>query len=144
MNNIIKICFVIIVSNITLGVSAQGSNAGKITFKCFFPNKKQTNLGSNQEMFFNSSESIQLSSKNNSKLDVNKEDDNSLTLKLPYGDSLGRQIYRNIKEKIVITRRPKNAISEAFIVKENPINEVDGVSQMNKNCNTCEGVGIVA
>ncbi|WP_396178850.1 GLPGLI family protein [Flavobacterium sp.] len=119
MNNIIKICFVIIVSNITLGVSAQGSNAGKITFKCFFPNKKQTNLSSNQEMFFNSSESIQLSSKNNSKLDVNKEDDNSLTLKLPYGDSLGRQIYRSIKEKIVITRRPKNAISEAFIVKEN-------------------------
>jgi GLPGLI family protein len=119
MNNIIKICLLIIVSNISLGVSAQGSNTGKITFKCFFPNKKQNNLSSIQEMYFNSSACIQLSSKNNSKLDVNKEDDNSLTLKLPYGDSLGRQIYRNLKEKIVITRRPKNAISEAFIVKEN-------------------------
>jgi hypothetical protein len=32
----------------------------------------------------------------------------------------------------------------AFIVKENPLNEVDGVTQMNANCNTCEGVGIVA
>ena len=32
----------------------------------------------------------------------------------------------------------------AFIVKENPLNEVDGVTQMNANCTTCEGVGIVA
>jgi hypothetical protein len=32
----------------------------------------------------------------------------------------------------------------AYIVKLNPINEVDGVSQLNNNCNTCEGVGIVA
>lgn len=32
----------------------------------------------------------------------------------------------------------------AFIVKENPLNEVDGVAQMNANCATCEGVGIVA
>jgi len=32
----------------------------------------------------------------------------------------------------------------AFIVKENPLNEVDGVTQMNVDCQTCEGVGIVA
>ena len=32
----------------------------------------------------------------------------------------------------------------AYIVKLNPTNEVDGVSQLNNNCNTCEGVGIVA
>ncbi len=32
----------------------------------------------------------------------------------------------------------------AFIVKENPINEVDGVTQLNTDCQTCEGVGIVA
>jgi len=32
----------------------------------------------------------------------------------------------------------------AFIVKQNPINEVDGVTQMNADCKTCEGVGIVA
>jgi hypothetical protein len=32
----------------------------------------------------------------------------------------------------------------AFIVKQNPINEVDGVTQMNTDCKTCEGVGIVA
>ena len=32
----------------------------------------------------------------------------------------------------------------AYIVKENPINETDGVSQLNTNCNTCEGIGIVA
>lgn len=32
----------------------------------------------------------------------------------------------------------------AFIVKQNPINEVDGVSQMNTDCKTCEGVGIIA
>lgn len=31
----------------------------------------------------------------------------------------------------------------AFIVKQNPLNEVDGVSQMNTDCKTCEGVGIV-
>jgi hypothetical protein len=32
----------------------------------------------------------------------------------------------------------------AFIVKQNPPNEVDGVSQMNTDCKTCEGVGIIA
>ena len=32
----------------------------------------------------------------------------------------------------------------AFIIKQNLINEVDGINQMNIGCNTCEGVGIVA
>jgi hypothetical protein len=32
----------------------------------------------------------------------------------------------------------------AFIVKQNPPNELDGVSQLDSNCKTCEGVGIVA
>jgi hypothetical protein len=32
----------------------------------------------------------------------------------------------------------------AYIVKLNPLNEVDGVAQLNQNCTTCEGVGIVA
>lgn len=32
----------------------------------------------------------------------------------------------------------------AFIVKQNPLTEIDGVSQMNTNCKTCESVGIVA
>ena len=32
----------------------------------------------------------------------------------------------------------------AFIVKQNQLDEVDGISQMNSNCATCEGVGIVA
>jgi hypothetical protein len=31
----------------------------------------------------------------------------------------------------------------AFIVKQNPPNELDGVSQLDSNCKTCEGVGIV-
>ena len=32
----------------------------------------------------------------------------------------------------------------AFIVKQNPLNEIDGVTQLNIDCQTCEGVGIVA
>lgn len=32
----------------------------------------------------------------------------------------------------------------AFIVKQNPLNETDGVNQLNTDCQTCEGVGIVA
>jgi hypothetical protein len=32
----------------------------------------------------------------------------------------------------------------AFTVKQNPLNEVDGVSQMQTDCKTCEGIGIVA
>ena len=32
----------------------------------------------------------------------------------------------------------------AFIVKQNPPTEVDGVTQLNADCKTCEGVGIVA
>ena len=32
----------------------------------------------------------------------------------------------------------------AFTIKQNPLNETDGVSQLNSDCKTCEGVGIVA
>jgi hypothetical protein len=32
----------------------------------------------------------------------------------------------------------------SYIVKINPLNEVDGVTQLNEDCKTCEGVGIVA
>ena len=32
----------------------------------------------------------------------------------------------------------------AYIVKLNPTDEVDGVTQLNQDCKTCEGVGIVA
>jgi hypothetical protein len=32
----------------------------------------------------------------------------------------------------------------AFIVKNNPPNEIDGISQLDTDCKTCEGVGIVA
>ena len=32
----------------------------------------------------------------------------------------------------------------AFIVKQNPPTEIDGVTQLNIDCQTCEGVGIVA
>ena len=32
----------------------------------------------------------------------------------------------------------------AYIVKLNPPNEIDGVTQLNQDCRTCEGVGIVA
>jgi hypothetical protein len=32
----------------------------------------------------------------------------------------------------------------SYLVKQNPLTEVDGVSQMNTDCKTCEGIGIVA
>ena len=32
----------------------------------------------------------------------------------------------------------------AFIVKQNPPNEVNGITQLNTDCKTCEGIGIVA
>jgi hypothetical protein len=32
----------------------------------------------------------------------------------------------------------------AFVVKQNPVNENNGVSQMESDCKTCEGVGIVS
>lgn len=32
----------------------------------------------------------------------------------------------------------------AFIVKQNPPNEIDGINQLQNDCKTCEGVGIVA
>jgi hypothetical protein len=32
----------------------------------------------------------------------------------------------------------------AYIVRQNPLNEIDGVTQLNNDCKTCEGVGIVA
>jgi hypothetical protein len=32
----------------------------------------------------------------------------------------------------------------SFIVKQNPPNEIDGVTQLDANCKTCEGIGIVA
>jgi hypothetical protein len=32
----------------------------------------------------------------------------------------------------------------SYLVKINPVDEVDGVSQLNKDCKTCQGIGIVA
>jgi GLPGLI family protein len=65
---------------------------------------------------------------NNESVDINKREtvndgniqkkDNGFQLTLPYGDSLGDQVYRNISNNTIITRTPKNAISEAFIVNE--------------------------
>jgi hypothetical protein len=32
----------------------------------------------------------------------------------------------------------------SFIVKQNPLNETNGINQLNSDCKTCEGVGIIA
>jgi GLPGLI family protein len=98
-------------------IIAQSDWSGKVVYQSFGPDEKMRNRSSNQEMLFNNFESIQISNtKSNTPSAQNKAE--GLTLSLAYGDSLGRQIYRNSNDKIIITRRPFNAISDAFIVKE--------------------------
>lgn len=110
---------IFLVFSINIKASAQDGFSGKITYKCFFPDKKQRNRSTLQPLFINSFESLQISSiKGVSATAVKKKEDGGVSLTLPYGDSKGRRIYRNIKDSLIITRRPKNAISEPFIVKE--------------------------
>jgi GLPGLI family protein len=117
---IIKICLLIIVFNISLGVSAQGSNTGKIIYKSYYPDKKQRNNSVDMTVYFNSNESLLANIKQLKEPTIKAEETtDGINLTLPYGDSLGGRIYRNIKDSLMITRRPRNSISEAFIVKEN-------------------------
>ena len=113
---------IVFIFNLSTKLNAQDTFSGKITYKCFFPDKKQRNKSTLQPLFINSFKSLQISSNNTSNSTGVKKEEVGVSLTLPYGDSIGRQIYRNIKDSILITRRPKNAISEPFIVKEKWVN----------------------
>ena len=127
MNNMKKICVLVIILNLSLNVCAQGNITGKIIYKSYYPDKKQRNRSVDMTVYFNSNESLLANIKQINEPTIKAEEPTikaeeptgGINLTLPYGDSLGGRIYRNIKDSLLITRRPKNAISEAFIVKEN-------------------------
>lgn len=100
--------------------NAQNNSNGKITYKSYYPDKKQRNRSVDMTVYFNGNESLLANIKQLNEPTIKAEETtDGINLTLPYGDSLGGRIYRNIKDSLMITRRPKNAISEAFIVKEN-------------------------
>ncbi|MEX0595552.1 MAG: GLPGLI family protein, partial [Candidatus Paceibacterota bacterium] len=120
MNKIKKICLVVIMLNMSLNIFAQGSYTGKIIYKSYYPDKKQRNNSVEMTVYFNNNESLLANIKQLKEPTVKAEETtDGINLTLPYGDSLGGRIYRNIKDKLIINRRPKNSISEAFIFKEN-------------------------
>ncbi|MCU0349469.1 MAG: GLPGLI family protein [Flavobacterium sp.] len=120
MNILKKYFFIIIILNLSLNVFAQVNNNGRVIYKSYYPDKKQRNRSVIMMVYFNGNESL-LANINqvNEAIVKAEETTDGISLTLPYGDSLGGRIYRNIKDSLIITRRPKNSISEAFIVKEN-------------------------
>ncbi len=113
-----KTLFILIFFTSFFLYSQSSSISGYVLYDCYFPSKKVNVKSSKIPLYFNNTISLQISSLKKSSKINSSTDEESVSLTLPYGDDLGRQIYVNIKEKAIITRRPNNAISEAFIVKE--------------------------
>lgn len=119
MNNIIKYCLLFIILILSLNVCGQVNNNGKIIYKSYYPDNKQRNRSVDMTVYFNGNESLLANLKQLKEPTIKAEQTtDGINLTLPYGDSIGGRIYRNIKDSLIITRRPKNSISEAFIVKE--------------------------
>ena len=116
MKNLLLLALLVIFG---LNLDAQNDLNGVITYKSYYPDKKQRNRSVEMTVYFNKYESLMANIKTQKTSVVVEKKSDELNLTLPYGDSLGGRIYRNIKDSLMITRRPKNAISEAFIVKEN-------------------------
>ena len=70
------------------------------------------------DFFFSKYESISISHKVSELEGSGEKTDDGFAFQLPYGDLIGKQIYRNIKNKVMMTRTPKMSISDAFIVRE--------------------------
>ena len=118
MKQIKKILLLHLIILFGINLQAQDNLNGVITYKSYYPDKKQRNRSVDMTVYFNNYESLMANIKaQKSSVKVEKNND-EVNLTLPYGDSLGGRIYRNTKDSLMITRRPKNSISEAFIVNE--------------------------
>jgi len=120
MKNIPRLILIVFILFITVvELHAQTGLTGVVTYKSYYPDKKPRNRSVDMTVYFNSYESLLANIGQTSEpvIKVEKIDD-GFNFTLPYGDSLGGRIYRNIKNNLMVTRRPKNSISEAFIVKE--------------------------
>lgn len=100
-------------------VCAQNSNIGYVTYESYNVRLSKTRGPTERELYFNKEESLEI---------VRTEkvgyDKNSIDL-VKQGlfnrgdtDSIGIRIYRNTKSQQLITRRPDNPISDAFVVQE--------------------------
>ncbi len=120
MKYFFKIIYTILIL-LSCNAIAQNHLHGMVKYDNYFPKKTKKTKKGMSILYFNNESSLEISSvkkKINSNSNV-KTGSEIASFKLPYGDSKGRQIYRNIKDSLMITRRPKNAISEPFIVQEN-------------------------
>jgi GLPGLI family protein len=120
MKYIKKICLTLIIFIASISIYAQNNNSGKIVYKSYYPDKKQRNRSVDMTVYFSNNESLLADLKQLKEPTVKAEEViDGISLTLPYGDSLGGRFYRNIKDSLIVNRRPKNSISEAFIFKEN-------------------------
>lgn len=120
MKNIQRSILLVIILFLTaVELRAQSGLTGVVTYKSYYPDKKQRNRSVDMTVYFNSYESLlaNLGQTSQPAIKVEKIDD-GFNFTLPYGDSLGGRIYRNIKNNLMVIRRPENSISDAFIVKE--------------------------
>jgi GLPGLI family protein len=99
---------------------AQSSNIGFFTYESFSIKGELTRGPTERTLYFNEDESLEVVETLVPVYDRIKANENSIKGIFSRGenDSIGVRIYRNILEKQVVTRRPDNPISDAFVVHE--------------------------
>jgi GLPGLI family protein len=92
--------------------------SGNIKYSVIYTGKSVNPKPTISNLYFSIEECIDINKRETVNEGNVQKKDNGIQLTLPYGDSLGDQVYRNISNNTIVTRTPKNAISEAFIVHE--------------------------
>jgi GLPGLI family protein len=98
---------------------AQSSNIGYFTYESFSIKGERSFGPTERELYFNKEESMEIVTTEVKTFKMAPEK----TIKVGLfnrgdSDTLGVRIYRNLKSKSLITRRPDNPVSDAFVVHE--------------------------
>ncbi len=98
---------------------AQSSNIGYFTYESYSVRGERTIGPTERELYFNEEESMEVVT--TEVKTFNGTQDKKIKVGLfnrGDSDTLGIRIYRNLKQKALITRRPDNPVSDAFVVHE--------------------------
>jgi GLPGLI family protein len=100
---------------------AQSSNIGFFTYESYSVKDERTRGPTERTLYFNADESLEVVETLVPVYGRKNQNENTIKGLFSRGDndSIGIRIYRNLKGKQLVTRRPDNPISDAFVVHEN-------------------------
>jgi GLPGLI family protein len=103
----------------SLNAQSNKEISGYVQYLIKYPSAAANPKPVKTHFYFDNTKSISIDNLKGSEKESPSEGNAELTISLPYGDDQGRQIFRNLENKTLTTRRPKNFISDEFIVNEN-------------------------